>query len=104
MKYSSLVCVPLVIFPEEFYPIVFVFYFDEFDDSVCFLWEIDVISGVFMSASVIFEVRFAFDVCWEIVLLSPVNSFILFKSSDEYYCRQDVIGVCPMFQGRSRKA
>jgi len=104
VKYSSLVCVPLVIFPEEFYPIVFVFYFDEFDDSVYFLWEIDVISGVFMFVSVIFEVCFAFNVCWEIVLLSPVNSFILFKSSDEYYCRQGVIGCCPMFQGRSRKA
>jgi len=98
MEYSSLVCVPLVIFPEEFYPIVFVFYFDEFDGSVCFLWEIDVISGVFMSGSVIFKVRFAFDVCWEIVLLSPVNSFILFKSSDEYYCRQDVTGVVLCFK------
>jgi len=98
MKYSSLVCVPLVFFPEEFYPIVFVFYFDKFDNSVCFLWEIDVISGVFMSSSVIFEVRSAFDVCWEVVLLSPVNSFILFKSSDEYYCRQGVIGVVLCFK------
>jgi len=104
MKYSSLVCVPLVIFPEEFYPIVFVFYFDEFDNSVCFLWEIDVISGVFMSVPVIFKVRFAFDVCWEIVLLSSVNSFILFKSSDEYYCCQDVIGVVLCFKDVLRKA
>jgi len=98
MKYSSLVCVPLVIFPEDFYPIVFVFYFDKFDSSACFLWEVNVISGVFMSGSVIFEVCLAFNVCWEIVLLSPVNSFILFKSSDEYYCRQGVIGVVLCFK------
>jgi len=98
MKYSSLVCVPLVIFPEEFYPIVFVFYFDEFNDSACFLWEVDVISGVFMFVSVVFKVCLAFDVCWEIVLLSPVNSFILFKSSNEYYCRQGVIGVVLCFK------
>jgi len=98
VKYSSLVRVPLVIFPEEFYPVVFVFYFDEFNNSVCFLWEIDVVSGVFMSSSVIFEVCFAFDVCWEIILLSPVNSLVLFKSSDEYYCRQDVTGVVLYFK------
>jgi len=104
MKYSSLVCVPLVIFPEEFYPIVFVFYFDEFDDSMCFLWEVNVVSGIFMSGSVVFEVCFSFDVCWKIVLLSPVNSFVLFKSSDKYYCRQDVTGVVLCFKDVSRKA
>jgi len=104
VKYSSLVCVPLVIFPEEFYPIVFVFYFDKFDNSVCFLWEIDVISGVFMSGSVVLEVCLAFDVCWEIVLLSPMDSFILFESPDEYYCRQGVIGVVLCFKDVSRKA
>ena len=98
MKYSSLICVPLVIFPEECYPIVFVFYFDEFNSSMCFLWEIDVVSGIFMSESVVFEVCFAFDMCWEIVLLSPVNSFVLFKSSDKYYCRQGVISVVLCFK------
>ena len=98
VKYSSLVCVPLVIFPEEFYPVVFVFYFDEFDNSVCFLWEIDVISGVFMSVSVVLEVCLAFDVCWEIVLLSPMDSFVLFKSPNKYYCRQGVIGVVLCFK------
>jgi len=98
VKYSSLVCVPLVIFPEEFYPIVFVFYFDEFNNSVCFLWEIDIVSSVFMSGSVVFEVCFAFDVCWEIVLLSPVNSLVLFESSDKYYCCQDVTGVVLCFK------
>ena len=98
MKYSSLVCVPLVIFPEEFYPIVFVFYFDEFDDPVCFLWEVNVVSGIFMSGSVVFKVCFAFDVCWKIVLLSPMDSFILFKSPNKYYCRQGVIGVVLCFK------
>jgi len=34
VNYSSLVCVPLVIFPEDFYPKVIVFYFDEFNSSM----------------------------------------------------------------------
>ena len=98
VKYSSLVRVPLIIFPEEFYPMVIVFYFDEFNNSVCFLWKVNVVSGIFMSSSVVFEVCFAFDVYWEIVLLSPVNSFVLFKSSDKYYCRQGVTGVVLCFK------
>jgi len=98
VKYSSLVRVPRVIFPEEFYPKVVIFYFDKFNNSVYFLCEIDVVSGIFMSGSVVFEVCFAFDVCWEIVLLSPVNSLVLFKSSDKYYCRQGVTGVVLCFK------
>jgi len=104
VKYSSLVCVPLVVSPEEFYPVVFIFYFDKFNSSVCFLWEVDVVSSIFVSGSVIFEVCFAFDMFWEIVLLSPVYSLVLFESSDKYYCRQGVSGICPVFQGRLRKA
>jgi len=104
IKYSSLVCDPLVIFPEEFYPVIFIFYFDEFNSSMCFLWEVDVVSGISVSGSVIFEVCFAFDVFWEIVLLSPVYSLVLIESSDEYYCRQGVSGICPVFQGHLRKA
>jgi len=88
VKYSSLIGVPLVVFPEDFYPVVFVFYFDEFDGSVCFLWEVDVVSSVSMSGSVIFKVCFAFNVFREVVLLSSVNSLVLIESSDEYYCRQ----------------
>jgi len=104
VKYPSLIGVPLFVFPEEFYPIVFVFYFDKFDGSVCFLWEVDVVSGVSMSGSMIFEVCFTFDVFWEVVLLSSVDSLILIESSDEYYCRQGVFFICPVFQGRLRKA
>jgi len=104
MEYSSLVGNPLFIFPEDFDPIVFIFYFDEFNSSVCFLWEVDVISGIFVSVSVIFEVCVTFDVFWEIVLLSPVYSLVLFESSDEYYCCQGVFFICPVFQGRLRKA
>jgi len=104
MKYSSLVCDLPVVFPEEFYPVIFVFYFDKFNSSVCFLWEVDVVSGISVSGSVKFKVCFAFDVFWEIVLLSPVNSLVLIKSSDEYYCRQGVTGICPVFQGCLRKA
>jgi len=98
VKYSSLIRVPLVIFPEEFYPKVVIFYFDKFNNSMCFLWKINVVSGVFMSGSVVFKVCFAFDVCWEIVLLSSVNSLILFESSDEYYCCQVVTGVVLCFK------
>jgi len=65
---------------------------------MCFLWEIDVVSSVFMSGSIVFEVCFTFDVCWEIVLLSPVNSLVLFESSNKYYCCQDVTGVVLCFK------
>jgi len=67
--------------------------------SVCTLY-----TGVSVSGSMIFKVCFAFDVFWEIILLSPVNSLVLIESSDEYYCRQGVSGICPVFQGYLRKA
>jgi len=104
VKYSSLVCVPLVVFPEEFYPKIIVFYFDKFNNSMCFLWEVDVVSSVFVSKSVVFKVCVTFDVFWGIVLLSPVDSLVLIKSSDEYYCCQGVTSICPVFQGCLRKA
>jgi len=34
VKYSSLVCNPLVVFPEDFYPKVVIFYFDKFNSSM----------------------------------------------------------------------
>jgi len=67
VEYSSLVCVPLVVFPEDFYPKVVIFYFDKFNRSACFLWEVDVVSGIFMSRSVVFKVCFAFDVLWRLL-------------------------------------
>jgi len=103
VKYSSLVHDPLVVFQEDFYPKVVIFYSDKFNSSVCFLWEVDVVSSIFMSRSVVFKVCFAFDVFWEIILLSPVDSLILIESSNEYYCRQGVASICPVFQGRLRK-
>jgi len=51
-----------------------------------------------MSSSMVFKVCVAFDVSWDIVLLSPVNSLVLFESSDEYYCCQDVTGVVLCFK------
>jgi len=51
VKYSSLIGDPLVVFPEESYPIIFVFYFDKFNSSMCFLWEIDVVSGVMQNGA-----------------------------------------------------
>jgi len=104
VKYFSLICDPLVIFPKEFDPIIIVFYFDKFNSSMCLLWEVDVVSGISVSGSIIFEVCFTFDVFWEIVLLSPAYSLVLIKSSNKYYCRQGVSGICPVFQGCLRKA
>jgi len=98
VKYSSLVCIPLVVFPENFYPKVVIFYFDKFNSSVCFIWEVDVVSSISMSGSMVFKVCFTFDVFWEIVLLSPVNSLILIESSDKYYCHQGVTGVVLCFK------
>ena len=98
MKYFSLVCVPLVVFPEKSYPKVVIFYFDKFNNSVCFLWEIDIVPSIFVSGSVIFKVCFDFNMLWKIVLLSSVNSLVLVKFSDEYYCCQDVTGVVLYFK------
>jgi len=57
-----------------------------------------------MSRSMVFKVCFAFDVFWEIDLLSPMDSLILIKTPNEYYCHQDVTGVVLCFKDVSRKA
>jgi len=74
-------------------------------DVSCLISTWTPVSIVDISWSLVFIICVSFDVCWEIVLLSPVNSFVFFfKFSDEYYCCQGVISVCPMFQGHLRKA
>jgi len=98
VKYSSLVCDPLVVFPEESYLEIGVVYFDKFNICMCFLWEIDIVPSIFVSGSVIFKVCFDFNMLWKIVLLSSVNSLVLVKFSDEYYCCQDVTGVVLYFK------
>ena len=64
---------------------------DEFDRNVALLFRVNVVPSVRVSLSLVFKVRLFCDVCWEIVLLSPVNSFVFVSEfSDEYYCRQVV--------------
>ena len=63
-----------------------------------FLWKVDIVSSIFVSESVVFKVCVAFDMFWEIVLLSSVNSLVLIKSSDKYYCHQGVTGVVLCFK------
>ena len=64
---------------------------DEFDRDVTFLFRVNVVPSVGVSLSLIFKVRLFCDVCWEIVLLSPVNLFVFVSEfSDEDYCCQVV--------------
>jgi len=98
VKDSSLICDPLVIFPKESYPEIIIVYFDEFNSCMCSFWEVNVVSSVFMSRSVIFKVYLDFDVLWKIVLLSSVNSPVLVEFSNEYYCCQGVTGVVLCFK------
>ena len=65
---------------------------DEFDRDVVLLFRVDVVSGVGVALSLVFKVCVFCDVCWEIVLLSPVNSFVFVSEfSDEDYCCQGVL-------------
>ena len=91
MDNSFLGCIPAVFSVDKFYPEVGVIGVDEFDRDVALLSRVDVISSVGVSLSLVFKVRVFCDVCWEIILLSPVNSFIFVSEfSDEDYCRQVV--------------
>ena len=100
----SLVCDPSVIVPVDLDPKIGVVYLDKFDRDMVFP-EVDVISSFGVSLSVVFKVCVYFDMCWEIVLLSPMNSFVFISEfANKYYCCQGVTGVCPVFQGCLRKA
>ena len=104
-KYSSVGSDPTFWSPEKSNPMIGVIYLNEFSGCMTFVWEINVVSVIIVSWSLVFKVSVLFDMCWEIVLLSPVNSFIFVSEfSDKDYCRQGVTDVCPMFQGQSRKA
>ena len=64
---------------------------DEFDRNVAFLFRVDVVPSVGVSMSLVFKVCLFCDVHWEIVLLSPMNSFVFVSEfSDEDYCCQVV--------------
>ena len=65
---------------------------DEFDRNVALLFGVDVVPSVGASVSLVFKVRLFCDVCWEVILLSPVNSFVFVSEfSDEDYCCQGVL-------------
>ena len=91
MDNPLLSCIPAVFSVDKFYPEVGVIGVDEFDRDVVLFSRIDVIPGIGVSLSLVFKVRLFCDVCWEIILLSPVNSFVFVSEfSDKDYCRQGV--------------
>ena len=99
MDDSLLGGIPAVFSVDEFYPKVSIVGVDEFDRNVALFLRVDVISGIRVSVSLVFKVRLFCDVCWEIVLLSPVNSFVFVSEfSDEDYCRQVCSGVVLCFK------
>ena len=72
---------------------------NKFDGDMIFSMGIDVIPSIRISLSLAFKVCVLCNVCWEIVLLSPMNSFVfVFEFSDEDYCCQSVIGVVLCFK------
>ena len=88
---SFLGCIPAVFSVDKFYPEVGVVGVDEFDRDVALLFGVDVIPGIRVSVSLVFKVRLFCDVRWEIILLSPVNSFVFISEfSDKDYCCQFV--------------
>ena len=92
MDDSLLGGIPAVFSVDEFYPEVGVVGVDEFDRNVALFLRVNVIPGVRVPLSLVFKIRLFCDVCWEIVLLSPVNSFVFVSEfSYEDYCRQGVL-------------
>jgi len=73
--YASLIGLPSVFSPEEFDLVVSHVCMDEFDGSLC--WSIKIVPGVWVFVSLIVEVGVCFDMCWEIVLLSPEDLYKL---------------------------
>jgi len=96
--YCSLVCDPRIVVPADLNPKIGIVYLDKFDRNVV-LPEVNIVSGFGVSVSVVFKVCVYFDMCWEIVLLSPMNLFVFVsKFPDEYYCHQGVTGVVLCFK------
>ena len=98
-KYSSLGSDPTVWFPKKSNPVIGVVYLDKFNSCVWFVWKVNVVSVVGVSWSLVFVIGVSFYVCWKIVLLSSVNSFVfVFEFSNKCYCRQGVTGVVLCFK------
>ena len=65
---------------------------DESNRDMLLSLSVDVVPCVRVSFSLVFKVCLLCDVCWEIILLSPVNSFVFVSEfSDKDYCCQDVL-------------
>jgi len=94
----SLVCDPNIVVPADLNPNIGVIYLDKFDRNVVFP-EVNVVSGSGVSVSMVFKVCIYFDMCWEIVLLSPMNLFIVISEfANKDYCHQGVTGVVLCFK------
>ena len=92
MDNSLLCCIPAVFSVDKFYPEVGIVGVDEFDRNVALLFRVNVVPSVGISVSLVFKVCLFCDVCWEVVLLSPMNSFVFVSEfSDKDYCRQGVL-------------
>ena len=75
----------------ELYPEVDFICLNKLNGDVVLCCCIDVVSVSRITRSLVFKVCVLCDVCWEIILLSPVDSFVfLSKFSDKYYCHQDI--------------
>ena len=76
----------------KYYPKVGVIDMDEFNRDVALSWGVNVVSCIRIFLSLVFKIHPFCDMCWEIVLLSPVNLFVFVSEfSDEDYCCQGVL-------------
>jgi len=67
---------PSVVSEEESNPEVGVVGLDKFNRCVGFLWKIATVPSILVLVSVVFKVYISFDMCWEIVLLSPEDLYM----------------------------
>ena len=65
---------------------------DKFNRDMISSVGVKVIPSIRVSLSLVFKICILCDMCWEIILLSPVNLFVFVcKFSDKDYCHQDVL-------------
>ena len=65
---------------------------DKFNRNVIFSVGVDIVPSIRVFLSLVFKVCVLCDMCWEIVLLSPVNLFVFVSEfSDGDYCCQGVL-------------
>ena len=65
---------------------------DKFDRDVILFPRINIVPSIRVFLSLVFKVCILCDMRWEIILLSPVNSFVFISEfSNEDYCHQGVL-------------